>query len=61
MPFSVDQKSTLPLISQEEKMELLINKNRQALEFRLQLQENHAVDISEDSMSSDMLPHSNPP
>jgi hypothetical protein len=40
---------------------LLITKNRAALDFKTQLIENHAVDVTEDSMLSDMLPHAKPP
>ena len=57
VPSSVPQRQ----ISQEEKYEVLINKNREALEQQMKMLENYAVDITEDSMSSDMLPHANPP
>ena len=40
---------------------MLINKKREALELKMSILENNTVNITEDSMSSDMLPHSNPP
>jgi hypothetical protein len=48
-------------MSIEEKESFLIAKNREALEHQMQVLENRAVDISEDSMCSENLPHANPP
>jgi hypothetical protein len=48
-------------ISQEEKDQILIFKNREALDRQMKIHENHAVNVTEDSISSDMLPHSRPP
>ena len=48
-------------ISQEEKDQILIFKNREALDRQMMIHENNAVDVTEDSISSDMLPHSRPP
>lgn len=59
--FSQNQNTYLPLLSQEEKDNLLITKNREALELQMRLMDNHPVNITEDSVASDTLPHSNPP
>ena len=48
-------------ISQEEKDLILINKNRELLDRKMQVFENYAVNVTEDSLSSDMMPHSKPP
>lgn len=48
-------------ITPEQKIQMLIIKNREALENQMRVLENHAVDITEDSICSDMLPHANPP
>jgi hypothetical protein len=48
-------------LTQEEKQHLLINKNREVLEHQMRLLENYAVDVTEDSLCSEMLPHANPP
>jgi hypothetical protein len=39
----------------------LINKNRELLERKLQIIENYTVNVTEDSICSDTMPHSKPP
>ena len=48
-------------ISQEEKDQILINKNRELLERQIEVMESQRVNVTEDSFMSDMLPHSKPP
>jgi hypothetical protein len=48
-------------ISQEEKDQILINKNRELLERQIEVMESQGVNVTEDSFMSDMLPHSKPP
>ncbi len=48
-------------ISQEEKDQMLINKNRELLERQLEIMESQRVNVTEDSILSDMLPHAKPP
>lgn len=46
-------------LTQEEKHNLLISKNREALAQQLRLMESYTVNVTEDSL--DMAPHANPP
>lgn len=57
--FSYDHQ--LMRISQEEKDQILINKNRELLERQLEIMESQRVNVTEDSILSDMLPHAKPP
>ena len=49
------------MMSQEEKEQYIINRNREALEHKMNLISNYAVDIEEDSMDCGRLPHAHPP
>ena len=49
------------MISDESKQKLLISRNKDALDRQMRILDNTAVDITEDSMYSDILPHANPP
>jgi hypothetical protein len=48
-------------MSQEEKDQILINKNRELLERQIEIMESQRVNVTDDSFMSDMLPHSKPP